>query len=204
MTTHLSIIAGLGNPEERYERTLHNAGFWFADAVAGRERAQFRFEKRFDVEICRIEMAGGDVWLVKPQSYMNLSGGPIRGVLDYYRLSPENLLVAHDEIDLPPGIARLKKGGGHGGHNGIRDVIEHCGSDFMRLRLGVGHPGEKDKVTGYVLKRGPEEVESAVMSAISVSIELLPLLAEKGLNIAMNRLHTRSDSKAAIGNGNGN
>jgi PTH1 family peptidyl-tRNA hydrolase len=194
MDTHLSIIAGLGNPEERYARTLHNAGFWFADAVAAAERGEFRFEKRFDAELCRIMLAGHEVWLVKPQSYMNLSGGPIRAILDYYRLSAESLLVAHDEIDLPPGVARLKKGGGPGGHNGVRDTIRHCGNDFMRLRLGVGHPGTSDKVTGYVLKHGPAEVEAAVTKAIADAIEVLPLLAERGLGIAMNRLHTRPDN----------
>jgi PTH1 family peptidyl-tRNA hydrolase len=139
-------------------------------------------------------LAGHEVWLVKPQSYMNLSGGPIRAILDYYRLSAESLLVAHDEIDLPPGVARLKKGGGPGGHNGVRDTIRHCGNDFMRLRLGVGHPGTSDKVTGYVLKHGPAEVEAAVTKAIADAIEVLPLLAERGLGIAMNRLHTRSDT----------
>jgi PTH1 family peptidyl-tRNA hydrolase len=191
MHTHLSIIAGLGNPEERYARTLHNAGFWFVDAVAAAERGAFRLEKRFDAELCRITLAGGEVWLVKPQSYMNLSGGPIRAILDYYRLSAEHLLVAHDEIDLPPGVVRLKKGGGPGGHNGVRDTIRHCGNDFMRLRLGVGHPGTRDEVTGYVLKQGPADVEAAVTKAIAEAIEVLPLLAERGLGIAMNRLHTR-------------
>jgi len=137
MTTHLTMIAGLGNPEERYERTLHNAGFWFVDEMARRARMSFKYEKRFDAEICKISIEGSDVWLVKPQSYMNLSGGPVRAMLDYYRLSAEQLLVAHDEIDLPPGTVRLKQGGGHGGHNGMRDVIQHCGRDFLRLRLGV-------------------------------------------------------------------
>ena len=112
MSSHLSIIAGLGNPEDRYERTLHNAGFWFVDEVARRERGQFRYEKRFDADICKLKIAGEDIWLVKPQSYMNLSGGPVRGMLDYYRLPGTGLLVVHDEIDLPPGTARLKKGGG--------------------------------------------------------------------------------------------
>ncbi|MDH3644899.1 MAG: aminoacyl-tRNA hydrolase, partial [Gammaproteobacteria bacterium] len=164
--THLSIIAGLGNPEDKYERTLHNAGFWFVDALARKYGGQFRHEKRFDADYCRINLHGDDVWLVKPQSYMNLSGGPVRKMLDYYRLDPRHLLVAHDEIDLPPGTVRLKQGGGHGGHNGIRDVIRHCGADFMRLRLGVGHPGEKSKVTGYVLKRGANDVEAAVENNI--------------------------------------
>jgi peptidyl-tRNA hydrolase, PTH1 family len=192
MNMHLSIIAGLGNPDERYERTLHNAGFWFADAVAANFGGRFRYEKRFDAEVCKIAFAGGESWVVKPQSYMNLSGGPIRAVLDYYRLDPEKLLVAHDEIDLPPGVARLKKGGGHGGHNGVRDTIRHCGNDFMRLRLGVGHPGTKDKVTGYVLKQGPADVEDSVREGISQALEVLPLLAESGLAIAMNRLHTKA------------
>ena len=194
MDTHLSIVAGLGNPEERYARTLHNAGFWFADAVAAAERGAFRFEKRFEAEVCRVSIAGGEMWLVKPQSYMNLSGGPIRAILDYYRLAADRLLVAHDEIDLPPGVVRLKKGGGPGGHNGIRDTIRHCGNDFMRLRIGVGHPGTKDKVTGYVLKQGPADVEAAVTKAIADAVGVLPLLAERGLGIAMNRLHTRRET----------
>jgi peptidyl-tRNA hydrolase, PTH1 family len=194
MNMHLSIIAGLGNPDERYERTLHNAGFWFADAVAAAGRGQFRYEKKFDAEVCKVDLQGGELRLVKPQSYMNLSGGPIRAVLDYYRLDPEKLLVAHDEIDLPPGVARLKKGGGHGGHNGVRDTIRHCGNDFMRLRLGVGHPGTKDQVTGYVLKQGPAEVEESVREAVAQALDVLPLLAGSGLAIAMNRLHTKSDA----------
>lgn len=195
MGTHLSIIAGLGNPEERYERTLHNAGFWLADALASKEGARFRFDKKFEAELCKIDLGGNEVWLVKPQSYMNLSGGPIRAVLDYYRLSSEHLLVAHDEIDLPPGVVRLKKAGGHGGHNGIRDTIRHCGNEFMRLRLGVGHPGTKEQVTQYVLKPGPAEVEKSVLKAIDEAVAVLPQLAEKGLGIAMNRLHTKADSK---------
>ena len=203
MDTHLSIIAGLGNPEERYSRTLHNAGFWFVDAVAAAERGAFRFEKRFDAEVCRVTLAGGELWLVKPQSYMNLSGGPIRAILDYYRLSAESLLVAHDEIDLPPGVVRLKKGGGPGGHNGVRDTIRHCGNEFMRLRIGVGHPGTRDEVTGYVLKQGPADVETAVTTAIADAVKVLPLLAERGLGIAMNRLHTRPDNNSGISN-NGN
>jgi len=188
---HLSIIAGLGNPDEQYERTLHNAGFWFADAVAATGRRQFRYEKRFDAELCKIDLAGAEVWIMKPQGYMNLSGGPIRAVLEYYRLDANKLLVAHDEIDLPPGVVRLKRGGGHGGHNGVRDTIRHCGNDFMRLRLGVGHPGTKDQVSGYVLKQGPAEVEESVRQTIARSVDILPLLAESGLAKAMNRLHTK-------------
>ena len=191
MAAHLTIIAGLGNPEERYERTLHNAGFWFVDELARRDNGSFKYEKRFDANICKIKIAGNDVWLIKPQSYMNLSGGPVRAMLDYYRLSADQLLVAHDEIDLPPGDVRLKLGGGHGGHNGLRDLIQHCGKDFMRLRIGVGHPGHKDQVTGYVLKKASSEVESAMLGNVDEAADVMALLAEDGLNAAMKKLHTK-------------
>jgi PTH1 family peptidyl-tRNA hydrolase len=191
MSTHLAMIAGLGNPEGRYERTLHNAGFWFVDEVARRFNSQFRYEKRFDAHICKVSVGGQDIWLAKPQSYMNLSGGPVRGMLDYYRLSTDQLLVAHDEIDLPPGTVRLKLGGGHGGHNGLRDVIKHCGRDFMRLRLGVGHPGHKDLVTSYVLKKATSETEAAITSNVDDAADVLPLLVEQGLEAAMKALHTK-------------
>ena len=189
--SNLSIIAGLGNPEPKYERTLHNVGFWFVDALARKFGGTFRYEKKFDADYCRVNIKGDDVWLVKPQNYMNQSGQPVRAMLDYYRLKSAHLLVAHDEIDLPPGTVRLKQGGGHGGHNGIRDVIRHCGANFMRLRIGVGHPGEKDKVTGYVLKRGSSDVESAVDANIDEAMNVMPLLIDDGLNAAMKALHTK-------------
>ena len=194
MPTYLTAIAGLGNPEERHARTLHNAGFWFVDELARRAGAEFRYEKRFDAEICRIQISDNDVWLIKPQSYMNLSGGPVLGVLEYYRLAVSDLLVAHDEIDLPPGTVRLKKGGGHGGHNGLRDIIKHTGSDFMRLRIGVGHPGHKDLVTDYVLKRASAEVEQAMRRNMDDAADVVPTLVEDGIEAAMTRLHTTTDS----------
>ena len=191
MSNSIRIIAGLGNPEDKYERTLHNAGFWFVDALADKYGGSFRYEKKFDAEYCKINLHGQDVWLVKPQSYMNLSGGPIRGVIDYYRLKVSELLVAHDEIDLPPGTTRLKMGGGHGGHNGLRDIIQHCGAEFVRLRLGVGHPGDKSQVTNYVLKRGSADVERAIEDTIVDAIAVMPLLIEDGLNAATKALHTK-------------
>ncbi len=190
MTAYLSAVAGLGNPEERHARTLHNAGFWFVDELARRAGAQFRYEKRFNADICRITLSENEIWLLKPQSYMNLSGGPLRSVLDYYRLAVSDLLVAHDEIDLEPGTVRLKKGGGHGGHNGLRDVIKHTGSDFMRLRIGVGHPGHKDLVTDYVLKRASAEVEQAMLRNIDDAADVVTMLADDGIEAAMTRLHT--------------
>ncbi|MGB5354147.1 MAG: aminoacyl-tRNA hydrolase [Woeseia sp.] len=191
MSSHVTLIAGLGNPEERYERTLHNAGFWFVDELAHQCGESFRFEKRFEAELCRVRLAGEEIWLIKPQSYMNLSGGPIRAAQEYYRLANEQMLVAHDEIDLPPGTVRLKQGGGHGGHNGLRDIIRHCGAEFMRLRLGIGHPGDRNLVTNYVLKRADSDVERAINDNISDALKVLPLLVESGLNAAMKKLHTR-------------
>ncbi len=191
MTKPIRIIAGLGNPEEKYERTLHNAGFWFVDELARKYGGSFRYEKKFDADYCRINLHGEDVWLVKPQSYMNCSGQPIRGMLDYYRLRTNQLLVAHDEIDLPPGTVRLKEGGGHGGHNGLRDIIKHCGNEFLRLRLGVGHPGEKHKVTNYVLKRGSSDVEAAVARNIDDAIDVMPEVVDGNVSAAMKKLHTK-------------
>ena len=191
MPKPIRIIAGLGNPEEKYERTLHNAGFWFVDALARKYGGSYRYEKKFDADFCRINLHGEDVWLVKPQSYMNCSGQPIRALLDYYRLEPTELLVAHDEIDLPPGTVRLKAGGGHGGHNGLRDIIRHCGADFLRLRLGVGHPGEKHKVTNYVLKRGSGDTEAAVERNIDEAIDVMTDLVDGDVNAAMKKLHTK-------------
>ena len=190
MSKKIRIIAGLGNPEDRYERTLHNAGFWFVDALARKYGGSFRYEKKFDADYCRINLHGEDVWLVRPQSYMNNSGQPIRGLLDYYRLRVSELLVAHDEIDLPPGTVRLKEGGGHGGHNGLRDIVRHCGAEFLRLRFGVGHPGEKDQVTNYVLKRGSSDVEAAVERNIDDAIAVMPELVDGDIPTAMKKLHT--------------
>ena len=191
MSENLTMIAGLGNPEERHERTLHNAGFWFVDEIARRNGGRFKYEKRFDADVAKVSINGNDVWLAKPQSYMNLSGGPVRAMLDYYRLKVGTLLVAHDEIDLPPGTVRLKDDGGHGGHNGLRDIIKHCGSGFLRLRIGVGHPGHKDQVTAYVLKKASPETEADISRNLDEAADVVPLLVEDGLNAAMKKLHTK-------------
>ncbi len=192
MSSHLSIIVGLGNPEDRYARTLHNAGFWFVDELARRASASFKYEKRFDAEMSKVAISGQDVWLAKPQSFMNLSGRPVRALLDYYNIRAGELLVAHDEIDLPPGTVRLKMSGGHGGHNGLRDVIQHCGRDFMRLRLGVGHPGHKDAVTSYVLKKASSDVAAMIERNIDDAADVMPVLVDEGLNAAMKALHTEA------------
>lgn len=189
----LAMIAGLGNPGDKYERTLHNAGFWFVDALAREYGGHFNYDKKFDADICKVRISGADVWLAKPQSFMNQSGQPIRAMLDYYRLGTEQLLVAHDEIDLPPGTARLKQGGGHGGHNGLRDIIRHCNKEFLRLRLGVGHPGHKDQVVGYVLKRAGSDAERAIEASVDDAVGVVPEIIESGIGAAMKTLHTRSE-----------
>ena len=194
MSKSIRIIAGLGNPEDKYERTLHNAGFWFVNALARKYGGSFRYEKKFDADYCRINLHGEEVWLMKPQNFMNQSGPPVRGMLDYYRLRVDQLLVAHDEIDLPPGTTRLKEGGGHGGHNGLRDIIQHCGAEFLRLRLGVGHPGEKHKVTNHVLKRGSGDTEAALERNIDDAIDVMPLLVDGDVPAAMKQLHTKDES----------
>ena len=191
MSYTIQIIAGLGNPGEKYEKTLHNAGFWFLGDLALKYGGIFRYEKRFDIESCKVDISGHAVWLIKPQSYMNLSGRPIKSFLDYYQLKVNNLLVIQDEIDLPSGTTRLKTGGGHGGHNGIRDVIQHCGPEFFRLRLGVGHPGEKNKVINYVLNPGSKKIESAIKNNINDAISVMPILIEDGFDQATKVLHTK-------------
>ncbi len=191
MPNEIRIIAGLGNPEEQHERTLHNAGFWFADALARKYGGIFRYEKKFDAEYCRVNLHGDDVWLVKPQSFMNLSGGPIRAVLDYYRLRVTGLLVAHDEIDLPPGTTRFKEGGGHGGHNGLRDIINHLGKEFFRLRIGIGHPGDRNQVVNYVLK-APSKIDlERIEDASLQSVNIMPTLLSGEFEKAMQQLHTK-------------
>jgi PTH1 family peptidyl-tRNA hydrolase len=190
MSKNLTMVVGLGNPEDRYARTLHNAGFWFADELARRFSGEFRYEKRFNAEVCKVSITGREVWLAKPQSYMNLSGKPVRAMLDYYRLDTGTTLVVHDEIDLPPGTVRFKSDGGHGGHNGLKDVIRHCGRDFMRLRVGVGHPGHKDAVTSYVLKKASSDVEAGMLRNIDEAADVMPMLVEDGLEAAMKDLHT--------------
>jgi len=192
MAQKLAAIAGLGNPGERYAATLHNAGFWCVDELARRRGAAFVQDKKLGGDSCKIGLGNVDVWLFKPQGFMNLSGQPIRALLDYYKLEPGQLLVVHDDIDLPPGTVRLKMGGGHGGHNGLRDIIRHCGADFMRLRIGVGHPGEKDRVTGYVLQKADAATSPVLERAVDDAADIVGVLADRGLEEAMKELHTRS------------
>ena len=190
MSTPLRLIAGLGNPGPAYEDTRHNAGFWYVDRLAAAHGGQFRPESRFNAELCRIRLADHELWLVKPQTYMNRSGQAVQAVARYYKLAPADILVAHDDLDLPPGTVRLKRGGGHGGHNGLRDLIGHLGKDFLRLRIGIGHPGHKDQVHDYVLSRPSRTDRERMEAAIERAVAATPLLLEQGLERAMNTLHS--------------
>ena len=184
------LIAGLGNPGPEYRDTRHNAGFRFVDELARRHGGSFRVENKFAGETCRVKIAGREVWLLKPQTFMNRSGQSLRLFTDFYKLGSSNLLVAHDEIDLPAGEVRLKRGGGHGGHNGLRDIFSHLGRDFLRLRIGVGHPGSKERVVGYVLDRATADEQRAIDAAIERAADVIPGMLEGNIEKAMHRLHS--------------
>ncbi len=191
MPQRLDLIVGLGNPGPEYLLTRHNVGFWFADALADRYGARFRREKKLHGETAEAEIAGQRVRVLKPQTYMNDSGRSVAAALSYYKLAAENLLVVYDEIDLPPGRAKLKFGGGHAGHNGIRSLMEHVGPEFWRLRIGVGHPGpgRRDQVVGHVLNRASAEEERLIIETVGEAVEIVPIFMEQGAQRATHRLH---------------
>ena len=188
----LRIIVGLGNPGPEHLVTRHNAGFWFVDLLARRHGGEFRDYRKFSGETAKISIEGQELVLLKPTTYMNRSGLSIRQLSDFYKFSPDDILIAHDELDLPVGSVRLKQGGGHGGHNGLRDAIAHVGETFWRLRLGIGHPGNKAEVIDYVLTRAPRAEEDLILDAVGTAVECIPLLLEQGAERAMTRLHSRA------------
>lgn len=187
----VQLVAGLGNPGPRYSETRHNAGFWFVDALARRHGGGFRPEGKFAGEVTRVRLDGCETWLLKPQTFMNRSGQSLKLLSAFYRIPVESILVVHDEIDLPPGEVRLKRGGGHGGHNGLRDIIAHLGRDFLRLRIGVGHPGHKDQVVDYVLNRPARDEAAAMLESIDRALDVMPDVAAGALERAMHKLHSK-------------
>ncbi len=188
----ISLIVGLGNPGREYESTRHNAGFWLVEELARRHGGSFRLEPRFRAELARVRMAGQECWLVKPQDYMNNSGRVTAAVASFYKAEAAALLVAHDELDLPPGELRLKSGGGAGGHNGLKDLIAHFGDGFWRLRIGVGHPGSRDLVTPYLLGRTNSTEREPLEEAARQGADIVPVMLEQGAERAMQQLHTRT------------
>ncbi|MGB0712581.1 MAG: aminoacyl-tRNA hydrolase [Gammaproteobacteria bacterium] len=188
----MRLIVGLGNPGPDYDQTRHNAGFWFVDELARRHGASFQNESRFHGEACRLTLNGRDLRLLKPMTFMNRSGQSIGSLARFFKIPVEHILVVHDELDLPPGSARLKKGGGHGGHNGLRDSIAHLGKDFARLRIGIGHPGHKDKVVGFVLNRPGKDELPAIERAIDSAADAAPDLVAGDWDKAVRELHSSS------------
>lgn len=186
------LLVGLGNPGPRYAETRHNAGFWFAEAAARELKLHFRFEKRFHGHLAEGEWRGEKVRLLAPGTFMNHSGRAVAAMATFFKIPVGRILVAHDEIDLPAGEVRLKVGGGHGGHNGLRDIIGHIGSrDFARLRIGVGHPGVSDDVVDYVLHRPGKAEKADIDAAIATACDVLPDILDGDLPRAMQTLHTK-------------
>jgi peptidyl-tRNA hydrolase, PTH1 family len=187
----LRLIVGLGNPGAEHARTRHNAGFWFLDALAAAEGLRFGAESKLHGETAKLSLGGTPLWLLKPSTYMNRSGLAVASALRYWKIEPEQMLVAHDDLDLPAGAARLKFDGGHGGQNGLRDLFAHLGHGrFHRLRLGIGHPGDRNQVTNWVLGKPGKIDENAMLDAIAMALQVLPLAVEGNFNEAMKRLHT--------------
>jgi PTH1 family peptidyl-tRNA hydrolase len=191
----LKLIVGLGNPGGEYARTRHNAGFWLVDELARRHGGSFRSEGKHQAELARVRIGGEEVWLAKPMSYMNRSGGPVSSILSFYKFAPAQMLVAHDEIDLPSGTVRLKDGGGHGGHNGLRDIIAAQGDGFWRLRIGVSHPGTKNEVVDFVLTRAGADEQRTIDETIVAGADAIEEMLRSGAQIAMNKLHARAAAK---------
>jgi PTH1 family peptidyl-tRNA hydrolase len=190
--TQIRLIVGLGNPGREYETTRHNVGFWWVDELAGRENFNFRTEAKFHGLAARGQLHGHEVALLKPQTFMNLSGRAVGALAQFYKILPSEILVVHDELDLQPGIARLKMGGGHGGHNGLKDIIAQLGTkDFWRLRLGIGHPGDRAEVVNYVLNDPRREERELIEEAMQHSLHVAPLIVEGKQEAAMLRLHTK-------------
>jgi PTH1 family peptidyl-tRNA hydrolase len=194
----IRLIIGLGNPGREYERTRHNAGYWWVDAIAGRKKARWSKESKFSGWVTRVEEGDRDFWMLKPATYMNESGRSVSAFLRFHKIEPAAMLVVHDELDLPPGTVRLKKGGGAGGHNGLTDIIDALGTkDFWRLRIGIGHPGHKDLVADYVLHEARRDEQALIDPVFERSLDLFPRLASGRLQDAMTWLHTSPEAEAA-------
>src|SRR6187399_3675902 len=193
----LKVIVGLGNPGAEYARTRHNAGFWLVDELARRHGGSFRHEGKHQGELARVRIGEDEVWLLKPMTFMNRSGGPVSSILNFYKIAPAEMLVAHDEIDLPSGTVRLKEAGGHGGHNGLRDLIAAQGDGFWRLRIGVGHPGTKNEVVDFVLTQAGRDEQRAIDETIVAGADAIEQMLRSGAQIAMNKLHARNKTAPA-------
>lgn len=192
MTQPIKLLVGLANPGPEYAKTRHNAGAWVVEELARVHNVTLKDESKFYGYTGRILVNGQDLRLLIPTTFMNLSGKSVSALAKFYQIKPEEIMVAHDELDLPPGVAKFKKGGGHGGHNGLKDIIakQANNKDFYRLRIGIGHPGHKDRVAGYVLGKAPAKEQELLDAVVDESVRSLDILLKDGLAKAQNRLHT--------------
>lgn len=176
---HIQLVVGLGNPGNKYEHTRHNAGFWFADELCRQMNGHFAHETKFHGDLARLHYRAADRRILKPLTFMNVSGKSVAALANFYKIAPEQILVVHDELDLPPGKMKLKQGGGHGGHNGLKDIQAQLGNaNFWRLRLGIGHPGHRDLVVGFVLTNPPASERTLIQATIDHAVREYGLLLE--------------------------
>ncbi|APU48049.1 aminoacyl-tRNA hydrolase [Acinetobacter junii] len=187
--SNISLIVGLGNPGKEYAQTRHNAGFWFVEQLADRYGISLKAEPKFHGFTGRGQIEGHDVRLLLPTTFMNRSGQSVVPFAKFYQVTPEAILIAHDELDMDPGIIRLKTGGGHGGHNGLRDIVPHIGPNFHRLRIGIGHPGSKERVSGHVLGKAPSSEQDLMDAAIDHALSKVKMLVDGQVSQAMNQIN---------------
>ena len=192
MSSPIQLIVGLANPGSEYAKTRHNAGAWYIEALANRYNGSLREDTKYFGLTGRIQIAGQDVRLLIPTTFMNLSGKSVAALAKFFQIPVEQILVAHDELDLPPGVAKFKHGGGHGGHNGLKDIINKMGNNnnFFRLRLGIGHPGSKEQVVGFVLTKAPQSEQQLIDQALDEAVRSTELIFSNDMTKAMHRLHS--------------
>jgi PTH1 family peptidyl-tRNA hydrolase len=189
----LKLIAGLGNPGRKYERDRHNVGFWFVSRLAAAQRIELKAVAKYHALLGKLARTAGDLWLLLPQTFMNLSGRSVGALARFYKIQPEEILVVHDELDFPPGVAKLKLGGGVAGHNGLKDIAAQLGTHgFWRLRIGIGHPGDKNVVAEYVLEAPPAAEREAIEATLARCLDVSELLLDGSMEAAMLKLHTKS------------
>jgi PTH1 family peptidyl-tRNA hydrolase len=192
--TGIQLVVGLGNPGPEYEATRHNAGFWWIDQVCGELGGKLSQEAKFFGQAGKIRCGSHEAWLLKPGTFMNRSGQSVAAIANFYKIPPEAILVVHDELDLPPGTVKLKKGGGNGGHNGLKDITAHLGTqDYWRLRLGIGHPGDRNAVINYVLHTPSKDEMQLIEESTDASTVLVPMLLQGQMEAAMLKLQTKPD-----------
>ncbi|VXC48253.1 peptidyl-tRNA hydrolase [Pseudomonas sp. 8Z] len=195
--TAVQLIVGLGNPGPEYDQTRHNAGALFVERVAASQRVNLSVDRKYFGLVGKFNHQGREVRLLIPTTYMNRSGQAVAALANFFKIKPEEILVAHDELDMPPGVAKLKQGGGHGGHNGLRDIIAQLGNqnNFHRLRLGIGHPGHASLVSGYVLGRAPRSEQELLDQSIDFALDVLPEILAGDWTVAMRKLHSQKATK---------